>query len=897
MIGTRLGPYEITAKLGEGGMGEVYRATDTRLRRDVAIKVLPAAFSEDKERLVRFEREAQLLAQLHHPNIASIFGLEESEGVRALVMELVDGPTLAERLEQGPFPLNESLSVALRIAQALEEAHEKGIVHRDLKPQNIKASMEGTIKVLDFGLAKAMDPAGTASGVGSASRLAASPTLTLGATQMGMILGTAAYMAPEQAKGAAVDKRADIWAFGVVLFEMLSGKRLFEAPTVPETLAQVLTRTPDLEDLPAATPPSIRRLLRRCLERNPKNRLHDIADARLVIDDVLAGRGDAAASRVAEAATVASPRAPLPWVIAALALVVAAAALLWSRPGNRSASGAHQALHLELLPAHGERLPSLSSLQHNSFAISPDGAQLAYLVEEGATTEMRLRALGSDVSRAVPGTEGAKGLFFSPDGKWVGFVAGTRLEKVPLAGGAPIPIADAPDIRGAAWGDDGDIYFVPSSYLPVSRVPAAGGAVQVVTKIHTDEGELQHRWPEVVPGSKVLLYAVGYGGDWDDAAIVAERLDGGERKIVVKGGSAPRYLPTGQLVYARAGGLYAVGFDPRTLAVSGPPVEVARNVYRGTLGNAAMSVSRTGLLVTAPQDETGGGSVLSWIDREGQSERLPVAAGEYSDLALAPNDDRAAIGVGNSLAVLDLARLSLSRLTLTRRVEVPSWSLDGRRLYFGYEASAAGYALYSMPADDSGPPVLVAASGATEDPFRLARDGGHLLTLRFPTNGQNELLLRDVRDPKAEPRRILQSPYLKWSDADLSPDDRWVVYVSIESGRTEVYVRPTSGEERKWQVSVDGGSSPVWSRTGAEIFFLCGEKLLSAPVRAAGDGLVVGTPKVLFEGHRIVTYDATADGRRFLAAEDPNPGARTHLDVVVDWFAEVERKVAEARAP
>ena len=384
-----------------------------------------------------------------------------------------------------------------------------------------------------------MDPAGASS---SAADLARSPTImnspTLTAvhgTQLGVILGTAAYMAPEQARGAAVDKRADIWAFGVVLYEMLTGASLFAADTVSDTLAGVLRADIDLAKLPASTPPAIRRLLRRCLERNPKNRLHDIADARIVIEDVLAGRADTPASQAAEPARGASPRARLPWAIAALALAAAAAALLLARPGNRSGSGTKQALHFELLPAHGERFPSLSSLRHNSFAISPDGTRLVYLVEKGATTEMRLRALDSDVSSVVQGIESAKGLFFSPDGKWVGFVAGTQLEKVPLAGGAPIPIADAPDIRGAVWGDDGYVYFVPSSYLPISRVPAAGGAAQAVTKIRTDEGELQHRWPEVVPGSKVLLYAVGYGGNWDDAAIVAERLDTSERKVVVKG--------------------------------------------------------------------------------------------------------------------------------------------------------------------------------------------------------------------------------------------------------------------------------------------------------------------------------------------------------------------------
>ncbi len=469
--GSRLGSYEITAKLGEGGMGEVYRATDTKLKRDVAIKVLPAAFVEDRERLARFEREAQLLAQLHHPNIASIFGMEDSDGTKALVMELVEGPTLAERLEQGSLPFGESLLLARQIAEALEEAHEKGIIHRDLKPQNIKASIEGKVKVLDFGLAKAMDPTGVASGAGSASQLAASPTLTLGATQMGMILGTAAYMAPEQAKGFAVDKRADIWAFGVVLFEMLSGKRLFEAPTVPETLAQVLTRTPDLDELPASTPAAIRLLLRRCLERNPKNRLHDIADARLVLEDAIAGRGaDEDRATVGPAPEPAAPlwRRAAPWALAGVAAIYGAWAT-WSGPRHPS-EPAKRSVSFTVPWRSTEGKPA----QLRSVTMSRDGRRL--LIWDSLAEGVLVRDLDHFSARSIPVSGGADSPFFSPDGEWIAFLAGGELKKLALAGGNPVRLCASPsDSPGGAWGADGYIYFTPTWFDGLWRVPEQGG--------------------------------------------------------------------------------------------------------------------------------------------------------------------------------------------------------------------------------------------------------------------------------------------------------------------------------------------------------------------------------------------------------------------------------------
>jgi serine/threonine-protein kinase len=892
--GTRLGPYEIVAPIGAGGMGEVYRAKDTKLDRDVAIKVLPAELAQDPERLARFEREAKLLASLNHPNIAHVYGFESAtlEGgasVHFLAMELVPGEDLAERLKRGAIPVDEAIAIAKQIAEALEEAHEKGIVHRDLKPANVKLTPDGKVKVLDFGLAKAW--AGEdGSPVSGSGALSESPTLAHTGTAAGLILGTAAYMSPEQARGKPVDKRADIWSFGVVLFEMLTGRQLFAGETVSDVLAGVLKSEVDFGALPDATPAGVRRLLRGCLERNPKNRLHDIADVRLVIGE--SGPADPREP----ARKVASPQAHkgLPWAIAAASLAFAGLALVLGRSSLGAGGGAAEALRLQLVPPKGERL-LLDDRSLRGFAISPDGSKIVYAVEAGPTSELRLRSLDSGISTAIPGTEQGTAPFFSPDGKWVGFAAGPKLKKVALAGGAPMTLADAPLFRGAAWGEDSSIYFVPNAYAPISRIPAMGGAAQPITAIRSAEGELGHRWPELLPGGKVLLYVVGLGGEWDEATIVAERLDSGERKVLVRGGTSPRYVPTGQLVYARAGGFYAVSLDPRSLEVTGSPVEVARNVFVSSVGWAAMDVSRTGLLVTAPGDSVAGASVLSWVDREGRGEPLKLPVASYSKVALSPAGDRVALSIGNVVSVLDLARLSVTRMTLAGRAWSATWARDGRRIYFSHE-QATRPQIYSKAADDTGEAKLLVPLGAEEDPAAVSEDGSRLLTGQYPADGQNALVVRDLIHPQDEPTVLVRSANLSL-EADFSPDGRFVVYQTAESGRPEIYVRPASGEDRKWRVSSGGGTRPIWSEAGDEIFFLCGPKFLAAPIRARANELTVDEPKVLFENHRVLAFDAARDGKRFLIAEDPNPGAQPILDVVVHWSAEVQRKVVEARTP
>jgi serine/threonine-protein kinase len=720
-------------------------------------------------------------------------------------------------------------------------------------------------------------------------------------------------MSPEQARGKPVDKRADIWAFGCLLYEMLTGKRLFAGETISDTLAAVLRQEVDWAALPAGLPPSIRTLLARCLERDPKRRLRDIGEGRIALAEAVGTPGSPVSAGVDAALAVGAAQrplgpavsapapgrtrgsgTPLPWVLAAVAIVLAAAfAALYLSTARQRDVGAGRVMRLQVVPRRGERL----NFGLRAFAISPDGTRLAYVVSKGVSTELRVRSLDSEESAVIPGTEGAQHPFFSPDGKWIAFNGGVKLKKVAVSGGSPVTLGEAGGFRGGVWAEDGRIYYVPNQYVPIARIPAGGGTPENVTRIRAAEGEQQHRWPELLPGGRVLLYAIGSGSDWDDATIVAERLDTGERKVLVKGGTFPRVLPSGQLVYARAGALYAVAFDAKSLTVEGSPVEVMRGVYIDPSGFAAMDVSRTGMLVTAPSDSIVGDLMLSWVDRAGRGEPLNLPRQPYLTPAISPDGTRVALGIGNAIGVLDLGRLALAKLTLGARAENPVWSTDGRRLYLGLE-KGQHYEVFWKASDDSGSEQIAFASDIYENPVQMSSDGARLLTFRIPPDGQNELLLRDVGPGvvRGEPKLLVKSPYFD-GFATLAPGGRFVAYQAQESGRPEIYVRPTSGEDRKWQVSSDGGAGPLWSPDGKEIFYLCGMKFMAVPVEPQGEDFRVGTPKVLFENHEIYYYDVTRDGKKFFVAENPNPGTSSHLDVVLNWFSEVQRKVQEARTP
>ncbi len=880
MIGQRLGPYEITAKLGEGGMGEVYRATDTKLKRDVAIKVLPADFVEDKERLARFEREAQLLAQLHHPNIASIFGMEESESTKALVMELVEGPTLAERLEQGPLPLEESLSLARQIAEALEEAHEKGIIHRDLKPQNIKASIEGKVKVLDFGLAKAMDPAGAASGdPGSASQLAHSPTLTMGATVQGMILGTAAYMAPEQAKGLATDTRVDIWAFGVVLYEMLAGVSLFAGDTVGDTLAAVIRADIDLDRLPAETPNALRRLLRRCLERNPRNRLHAIADARIVLDELLRGEGAEKAPLASVAPTAPLARRLWPAVAAvAVALLVGGLAEHWlSSSSAPDGPGARWALAIP----DGYSLWSADFVQ---IAISADGRQqAAIVVDDGGTSRILLRTRDEFAPRVLPETERASTPVFSPDGRWIAFFRDGGLFKVPVAGGPPIRLATAAGVtRGVTWSRDGNLYFTPDTVGGLQRVSEQGGTITEVTKLDAARDERTHRWPQALPDGSAVLFTCDTQASteyYDDARIEAVRPATGERKVLVEGASQARYAPGGHLVFARGGALYAVDFDAKTLSVHGAPTRVAEGVATDVgSGAVQFAISSSGAAVWVP-----GGTIASfhlvWIDRHGAEAPVSIPEAPYNELTLSPDGKRVALVGGeggvSDLWVADLERGTVTRLTVGDYVSNPVWTPDGSRIF--YETGTRGgteqrWRVVWKPADGSQDGETLVKGNRGVYPDSVTPDGRFLVysAIKDDGSGQDLFLLPLAGDRK--PKLLLGGPFFK-TEAAVSPDGRWLAYVASESGGTEtVFVRPFPEGDGRWQISTSSGGEPHWSPDGRELFYRANQTIYRVAVDTR-HGFAAGRPEALFDrvasGSAVRTYSLSPDGQRFLTPRAP----------------------------
>lgn len=869
-VGTQ---YLVDAEIGRGGMAVVYRATDLRLNRRVAIKVLPPELAFNADVRERFLREAQTAAQLSHPSIVPIYTVDEREGIVYFVMALVDGESLAERLVREPrLPISEARRLLAGVADALAYAHSQGVVHRDVKPDNIMLDRAtGRPMVTDFGIARAAQ---------GDTRL----------TVTGVAIGTPAYMSPEQALGEDVDHRTDIFSLGAVLHEMATGKKAFTGASRASLIGAIMsTEPPPISSIQPMTPPALDHVVRRCLAKDPDERWQSAADVASELRWVAESGSQAGAP-----ATVVSRRKSrerIAWIgFACAALLAAIFAIAYLARSPKLSP----VMRLEVVPRRGERL----NFNLRAFAISPDGTRLAYVVSKGATTELRLRSLDSGESAAIPGTEGAQHPFFSPDGKWIAFNGGVKLKKVAVSGGSPVTLGEAVGFRGGVWAEDGRIYYVPNQYVPVARVPSTGGPPENVTRIRTAEGEQQHRWPELLPGGRVLLYVVGSGGDWDDATIVAERLDTGERKVLVKGGTFPRYLPTGQLVFARAGALYAVAFDARSLAVEGSPVEVAKDVFIDTSGFAQMDVSRTGMLVTAPHDSIAGDLMLSWVDRAGRTEVLNLPRQPYSNLAISPDGTRVALGIGNAIGVLNLGRVALAKLSLGARAEYPVWSGDGRRLYFGLE-KGEHYQVFWKAADDSGSEQLVFASSSSEAPLQMSADDARMLTFRTPPDGQNELLLRDVSRGAAgkEPKRLVKSPFLADSGATLDPGGRLVAYQAQEQGRPEIYVRPTSGEDRKWQVSSDGGTYPLWSSDGKEIFYLCGMKFMAVSVETQGEEFHAGTPRALFESHEIYYYDVARDGRRFFVAENPNPGMSSHLDVVVNWFSEVKRKVQESKGP
>jgi serine/threonine-protein kinase len=750
IVGETLGSFRILGKLGEGGMGEVWKARDTTLSRDVALKILPEHLALDSDRLARFKREAQILASLNHPNIATIHGFQESDGssssrqtVRALVLELVEGPTLADRIAEGPIPIDEALAIARQIAEALEAAHEQGIIHRDLKPANIKVREDGTVKVLDFGLAKAFTGDRDR---GSPGALMNSPTLTSPAqmTGVGVILGTAAYMSPEQARGRVVDKRADTWAFGCVLYEMLTGRRAFEADDVPDTLSRVLQREADFSILPDRTPPAVRRLLIRCLEKDRNRRLSQIAVAQFQIDEALAV--DASAATTSPTAARSARRSRL-LVTALVAGTAAGAGVTWlmMSPRQRVVSAPVTRLQMSVSPAEeiggGNGRPN-----RPAFAVAPDGRTIVFSALQKGRRALYARPLDQPSATLIAGTEGAVYPFFSPDGQWVGYWAAGQIRKVALAGGPPVVILPMPELFGASWDENDRVVFARGSggLLDVS---SAGGATAVLTTPNQERGEVSHRLPHVLPGGGAVLFTVTRNGSpkWDEAEVWVHSRAGGVSKRLIDGGADARYVSSGHLVYVREGVLLAVPFDLTRLEVTGGPVGVLSDVMqaaymgggRAETGVAQVAVSATGTLVSLPGGVSAprANDVLQ-VDRTGRASALPLAPQDYRMVRLSPDGDRLALSTldrDRGIWLYTFARGTLSRLAMAGRGVAPVWTPDGERIVYSGSTSGPDN-LYRIRADGGGSAEPVLTGPRHMIPGAWAPDGQHLLYYTIPND-------------------------------------------------------------------------------------------------------------------------------------------------------------------
>jgi serine/threonine-protein kinase len=898
--GTRLGAYEITVRLGAGGMGEVYRARDTRLDRDVAIKVLPETFASDPERIARFQREAKTLALLNHPHIGAIYGLEESNGLKALVLELVEGPTLADRIAQGPISLDEALPIAKQIAEALETAHEHGIIHRDLKPANIKLKSDGTVKVLDFGLAKAVESSSVRPDL-SASPTITSPAMTMG----GVILGTAAYMSPEQARGKPADTRSDLWAFGCILYEMLTSKMAFEGEDVAEVLAHILTREPDWTRLPISTPIALRRLLRRALQKEKKNRLAHASDVRLELEDALKSPEleqkidpPAGASRRPHLSTA---------LITGMSSALVASVLVWFAAHSRPTVPTVMRLAVPLIT------PITVDSSMLEIALSPNGERIAYLGGP-VQSQLYLRALNEDNPTAFDGTTGARSPFFSPDSEWIGYVQGQDLKKVSIHGGPPATICSkcAGGLRGASWSSQGTVVFSANGGdTGLLQVSAEGGATVELTKIDRANGEASHVWPELLPDGEAVIFTVFFRDATQAPQIALRDLRTGAQKTLIRGGRNARYLSAGLLVYGAGNDLYAARLDQSELVVTGSPRRVLDSIaVKGQIGPAVFSLSRGGSLLYLTGDAQTTSHTLLWVDRLGHEERIAAPPRAYVHARLSPDGERAALDVRdqeNDIWIWDFSRNVLTRFTFDQgRDEAPAWTPDGRRLAFASSRFGGGKVdLFWQAADGTGTAEPIGTSASFASPYSFAPDGKMLVVREATSSSGSDLSVVPLGADRTR-KPLLHTPF-KEMNAEISPDGRWLAYDSDESQQSQVFVRPFPDVQMgRWQISTNGGSQPVWSRNGKELFYVDGlGRIVAVPIQP-GIRLMTGSPSVIVEhpyaivtGAIYRTYDVSPDGRRFLmisdrVATDGKPNV-AQLNLVLNWSEELIRKFKETR--
>ncbi len=891
-------------------MGAVWRARDTKLNRDVAIKILPAEYAGEEERLARFEREARLLAALNHPNVAAIYGLEIFEGALHLVLECVEGETLAERLAGGELPVSEALSVCRQIALALEAAHEAGVIHRDLKPGNVKIRPDGSVKVLDFGLAKFVESEP------ERRDLSQSPTITTGGTRTGMILGTAAYMSPEQARGRPLDKRTDIFSFGCVMYECLTGRQAFRGESVSDTLAAILKSDPDWSELPPETPGKVRDLLRRCLEKTRERRLHDIADARLEVEEALAAPAESAfAPPVSLAPSRRSPFVSrLSWITLGLVLGALAVAGLW-RLLAPPASGTRTISVRSSITLPVDTQLSVPGLRP-SIVFSPDGSKLVFRARQAGGPRLYIRDLGRLEATPIAGTEGGTNPFFSPDGEWIGFFTNRELKKVSLAGGPPVTIAEVPPVTvGGTWSPDGSILFAWSINTGIRRVASGGGIPEKLLTPDSSKGEHAYAWPQILPDRKSILMVVRVGRDFGDISnsnVVVHSLATGKRRVLVSNAAFARYVPPGYLLFVRGTSLLAARCDPGRWELTGPAIPVIENVLTGAYDGAPFAAaSSTGLLVYALGGKTAVAtdSVL-WVDRAGREDSVPLPPNGYGSPVLSPDGKRFAIqvrevseGLRTSIAVYDFDRKVLSPLTSgPGRFFCPVWSPDGKRIAFSRFLSESPRACWKA-ADGSGEVEPLTEGSTAAFPTSWSPDGRVL----FYTRGGGDLGKMDIwalsLEGKREARPWLETPFHEFAPF-VSPDGRKIAYTSDESGRNEIYVRPYPGPGGQTKISSDGGVEPAWSPDGREILYRSSDSFMAVPVRTSPD-FSAGQAQSLFadrylkwareDGPR--TYDVSPDGSRFLVVK---PGEVksvpvTQLNLISNWTSEIERAAGAKR--
>jgi Tol biopolymer transport system component len=874
--GTRLGVYEIVASIGSGGMGQVFRARDTRLDRDVAIKILPEAFAHDADRLARFTREAKTLASLNHPNIAAIYGLEESAGVTALVMELVEGDDLSQRIARGAIPIDEALPIAKQIAEALEAAHEQGIIHRDLKPANIKVRPDGPVKVLDFGLAKAMEPA-----AGSSPSMSMSPTLTTPAmTQAGMILGTAAYMSPEQARGKIVDKRADVWAFGAVLFEMITGTRAFEGEDIADTLSNVMKVEPNWQKVSASTPPRVVQVMRACLQKHPKQRMDSAQGVRLALE----GAFESAAAHAA--ATAAPPRRGRVWMVAAGASLLTALVVLAGTTFFRTDAPPLPTMRLEVTQP--------TTPNPVQFAVSPDGRYVVSVAGTDRGVALWLRALEGP-ERFVNDTEDGQDPFWSPDSRYIGFFANGKLKIVDITGGPARPITDVAGARGGSWSEDGTIVFSRSAGEPIYGIAATGGTPVAVTELDKTLEETGHAGPRFLPGGKQFVYLARSNNPEHHNVVYLGSLDSKARTKLTDSTGWPAFSPPGYLLFQRETTLMAQALTPGSSGLTGEPVVVMEGLTPGAQAWArpGFSVSRNGVLVT----RMGGTNTnqLMWFPRSSTEPPTVAAPQVYRDPRLSPDGTRVAGeegDAGGDLWLLDLARHTPTRFTFDERRERNAvWSPDGQRVAFGSERDGAP-GLYVKQAGGATPEELLLKIDGGGAPTGWSADGRFIVYTQNSEKTKTDVMVLPLFGER-KPIAVVQTPFTEWG-GQLSPDGRWITYTSDESGTIEVYVQafPTSGS--KWKISNNGGFSSLWRRDGKELFYAGdrGAYIMSVTISAQRPGqLDIGIPQTAARARVFGQFDVTADGRRFLVnGRTADAAESSTLTVILNWTAALGAK-------